>query len=173
MKKRLMRSRILTPAPHIILNHLKHEKYKHIPEHVLGCSCEICVSLLDSAEFTPLKAQFQKRIKKYIREWKQYTLQLPVQKLPYLPEQNLKIESSWFSIMEERQKLSFHAHERSIVSGVYYPHFPKGSVNLIIEGEEIDIRAGYLYLFPSWAEHGTEENQSKERYVIAFNVGIA
>jgi len=189
--KKLMRYRISTPSKNNILNALKTETHqKSLTNHNLlkhgetedrntmyttrlsdtvqpeppkePRSSFYCESLLDYPEFAQLKRQFQKRVRKYVGEWNLFRG----------GKSNLKITESWFNIMREGNSLTFHRHERSIITGAYYPFLPEGSANLILEGEEIDLEEGYLYLFPSWAEHGTEENKSRERYVISFNVGV-
>ena len=33
----------------------------------------------------------------------------------------------------------------------------------------LPVQEGYLFLFPSWLEHGTNTNTTNERYVISFN----
>ena len=133
-------------------------------------------NFLLAPQFNTLKLEIDKRIKEL------GTL------IGYVDD--LMIVNSWFSIMNKDSKLRPHTHKGSIISGAYYPKCPDGSVGLTFtnplepykmcelydttteynKGEwEFPIREGHLLLWPSWLQHGTNINNTNERYVISFN----
>ena len=104
--------------------------------------------------------------------------------------QEFVLTNSWLSIMNNGTSLKMHRHEASLISGAYYPKCPQGSVGLSFRNpllphkmcelhnnltaynaveSVLPANEGYLYLFPSWLEHGTKVNMTAERYVISFN----
>ena len=107
------------------------------------------------------------------------------------------LQNSWCNIHSPNEFSQIHHHGNSLISGVYYPIFPKNSGNIsfhktvfpptnlfpqsiMIEFDEhnhlnagmyyIEIKEGTIVLFPSHLEHKVAENLSNEkRYSIAFN----
>ena len=107
------------------------------------------------------------------------------------------LQNSWSNIHKPNEFSQIHKHGNSLISGVYYPIFPKNSGNIsfhhkdsictnlfppsiMIEFDEhnnlnagmyyIEIQEGTIVLFPSHLEHKVQENKSNEkRYSIAFN----
>ena len=100
------------------------------------------------------------------------------------------ISTSWFNTMSEGGSVESHRHERSVISGAYYPYADDGSNPLMLESpiqqlrmndciikvtgfnrytEHVPALPGSLVLFPSWLKHYVEPNNSKKRYVISFN----
>ena len=105
-----------------------------------------------------------------------------------------RITNSWYNIMGEDSKVEFHIHEGSTISGVYYPLLeeencklifksPNPSINLIPKLTDkgpysqlkyfiVPIKQNHLYLFPSYLEHGTLENQGGTRIALSFNTTV-
>lgn len=103
----------------------------------------------------------------------------------------LMLTSSWFNIMEPEGKVMPHNHRSSTVSGAFYlssepdtcPLYLKNPLNTIkmldipdernqytSDTAQIDAITGRVIIFPSYIEHYTTENMSKEsRIVISFN----
>ena len=106
------------------------------------------------------------------------------------------LQNSWCNIHGSNESSQIHYHGGSLLSGVYYPIFPKNSGNLSFhknplhinlfhqsirfEYDELnnitaekyilEIKEGTIVLFPSQLEHSVEKNISNEkRYSIAFN----
>ncbi|MAV94274.1 MAG: hypothetical protein CMA31_01130 [Euryarchaeota archaeon] len=100
------------------------------------------------------------------------------------------ISTSWFNRLEEYGSVDPHKHERSVISGAYYPKCDNGSAPLMFESPlqpyamnmnfikqtkfntytEIFTPAdGLLILFPSWLKHSVPPNQSSNRYTVSFN----
>ena len=105
--------------------------------------------------------------------------------------------NSWCNIHGPNEYSQIHHHGNSLISGVYYPIFPKRSGNIsfhikdgvctnifpqaiMMEYDEfthinagayyIEVKEGTIVLFPSHLEHKVQENKSKQkRYSIAFN----
>ena len=92
--------------------------------------------------------------------------------------------------MNKNGSLKEHRHRTSIISGAYYPKCPITSAGLTFKnpldpykmcelGEKetefnaikttLPVQEGYLFLFPSWLEHGTNTYTTDERCVISFN----
>ena len=132
-------------------------------------------SILKNDEFSLLIKEFEKCLEEYTE-------------LIGLTE--VRISNSWVSIMNENVGIREHRHPGSVVTGAYYPKKPTDSVELTLSnplqpykmcelydkytGYNTDVgfvptQEGYLYLFPSWLEHGTNLNTTDERYVISFN----
>ena len=132
-------------------------------------------SVLKDDEFSLLTKEFEICLKEYTE-------------LTGLTE--VQISNSWFSIMNKNVGIGEHRHPGSVVTGVYYPKYPVNSIELTLSNPLqpykmcelydkitgfnsdigfIPIQEGYLYLFPSWLEHGTNLNTTDERYVISFN----
>ena len=104
--------------------------------------------------------------------------------------------NSWSNIHGPGEYSQIHCHANSIISGVYYPIFPKNSgglylhkswnyknlidQNIMLDYEEynnitsskylLDIKEGVIVMFPSHLDHSVDTNRSSEkRYSIAFN----
>jgi uncharacterized protein (TIGR02466 family) len=108
----------------------------------------------------------------------------------YLGLRPSRLGYNWFNILFKGGKVDSHHHGSSIISGAYYPHYIENTCNLIFKSPlysavnyedvkpnsnfytkfSMPIKQGYLYLFPGWLEHYTEENTAQEkRIVISFN----
>ena len=100
------------------------------------------------------------------------------------------LSTSWFNTLYEKGSVTPHRHERSVISGAYYPKVPEGSIGLTFESpiemykmaevhnditeynmKDVTVPAteGYLYLFPSWLKHGSKTNTTDNRMVVSFN----
>jgi len=106
------------------------------------------------------------------------------------------LQNSWSNIHGPKEKAQIHYHGNSLLSGVYYPIFPKNSGNIAFhrgtiynnifnasirfEYEEhnnvtaeqyvLGPKEGTIVIFPSHLEHSVEKNNSNEnRYSLAFN----
>jgi uncharacterized protein (TIGR02466 family) len=104
--------------------------------------------------------------------------------------------NSWSNIHSPNESSQIHFHASSLLSGVYYPIFPKNSGNIAFhnigtyanifnqsirfEYEEnnnltsekyvLNLKEGTIVIFPSHLDHSVERNNSNEkRYSIAFN----
>ena len=111
-------------------------------------------------------------------------------------KQTFYLTNSWCNIHGPNEQSQIHYHANSLLSGVYYPIFPKDSGNISFhrnisnynifndiikfEYEEynnitaeqyvIDLKEGTIVIFPSHVEHKVQKNNSNEnRYSIAFN----
>tara|TARA_B100001093_G_scaffold446071_1_gene450063 strand:+ start:61 stop:678 length:618 start_codon:yes stop_codon:yes gene_type:complete len=106
------------------------------------------------------------------------------------------LQNSWCNIHGPEEESQIHYHGNSLLSGVYYPIFPKNSGNIAfhkgsiynnifhqsirLEYEEhnnvtaekyvLGPKEGTIVIFPSHLEHSVEKNNSNEnRYSLAFN----
>ena len=100
------------------------------------------------------------------------------------------IVNSWCNILNEGGYVRRHRHEKSILSGAYYPTSDADDTPLFIENpntvfkmtetKEYDtefnwekvgftVETGKLLLWPSHLYHLTERNRSNERFTISFN----
>jgi len=106
------------------------------------------------------------------------------------------LQNSWCNIHGPEEESQIHYHGNSLLSGVYYPIFPKNSGNIAFhrgtiynnifnasirfEYEEhnnvtaeqyvLGPKEGTIVIFPSHLEHSVEKNNSNEnRYSLAFN----
>ena len=105
--------------------------------------------------------------------------------------------NSWCNLHNPNESSQIHHHGNSLISGVYYPIFPKRSGNISFHNKDsvctnifpqaimmeydefthinagayyIEVKEGTIVLFPSHLEHKVQENKSKQkRYSIAFN----
>lgn len=146
-------------------------------------------NVIQKYSLSSLMKHIQSTLQKYVNvvEWSYGTD-------PRKNNEGLKIGmlDSWFNITEKNQKHQMHIHPHHTISGVYYHQmkkemggiifrnpnpfvanhlFPEGptSPNMITFVPE----EGTLILFPSWLEHGTEDNQTDEdRISISFNIDI-
>jgi len=132
-----------------------------------------------------LRTQIEKHCEHYVRKY--LTIKSNVQ---------FYLLNSWSNIHGPGEYSQIHCHANSIISGVYYPIFPKNSgglclhkswnyknlidQNIMLEYEEynnitaskylLDIEEGTIVMFPSHLDHSVEKNNSNEkRYSIAFN----
>lgn len=100
------------------------------------------------------------------------------------------ISASWFNILYKGGRVEAHRHERSIVSGAYFPMVEPSSSPLVFENPleqymmgtqiveetsfsqnflEFKPANGMMILFPSWLKHHVPENKSGKRYTVSFN----
>jgi uncharacterized protein (TIGR02466 family) len=100
------------------------------------------------------------------------------------------ISTSWFNLLEKYGSVDGHRHEKSVLSGAYYPKCENGSSPLMFESplqhyamnmtfikqtrfntysEGLVPVDGLLILFPSWLRHAVPPNQSGKRYTVSFN----
>ena len=131
-----------------------------------------------------LKSKIDFHLENYIRKY------LHIKK-----ELNFYMLNSWVNIHRPNDWSQIHNHGNSLISGVYYPIFPKDSghiqfhksnrINLfdqciMMEYDEdtivnagryqIDVSEDLIVLFPSHLEHSVNKNISnKNRYSLAFN----
>ena len=107
--------------------------------------------------------------------------------------------NSWVNIHHPKDESQIHYHRNSLISGVYYPIFPKNSGDLVFHKSTIynnlfhhcitpefdehsnvtaqkymlEVTEGTIVIFPSHLEHSVEKNESNEiRYSIAFNLFV-
>lgn len=132
--------------------------------------------ILDHEDLKDLKADFQKAVDVYC------------QKVGL--GNNVKISMSWFNILQKGQSVNLHRHEVSILSAAYYVRSDKDSAGLNfrspidpyrmheffvqnteynVKNVEVPCEQGALYLFPSWLEHYTNQNQTDKRITVSFN----
>ena len=100
------------------------------------------------------------------------------------------ISTSWFNTLYEKGSVTAHRHERSVISGAYYPKVDPNSSPLVFESPlqpyqmnmnnirqtnynayNLDFmpQEGLLVLFPSWLRHSVPSNPTEKRYTISFN----
>jgi uncharacterized protein (TIGR02466 family) len=100
------------------------------------------------------------------------------------------IVNSWCNILKEGGRVKRHRHEKSILSGAYYPKSDPDDCPLLLENpnhvfkmtetkvsdteynvEQIGIptKTGKLVIWPSYLYHETFRNSSDERYTLSFN----
>ena len=104
-------------------------------------------------------------------------------------EQN-KIVNSWCNVLKEGGNVKRHRHEKSVLSGAYYPVSDADDCPLFIENPNTVFKmteskvneteyntervgftteAGKLIIWPSYLYHETPRNASDDRYTISFN----
>ena len=132
-----------------------------------------------------LKTEIEKHCEHYVRKY-----------LTIKSNAQFYLLNSWSNIHGPGEYSQIHCHANSIISGVYYPIFPKNSgglylhkswnyknlidQNIMLDYEEynnitsskylLDIKEGVIVMFPSHLDHSVDTNRSKEkRYSIAFN----
>lgn len=102
----------------------------------------------------------------------------------------IAISNSWWNKMNVNGTVETHRHFCSVLSGAFYPSAPLGSGELFfkspIDGLKMNDpyvkpsefstsqvafipKNNYLYIFPSWLEHGVKSNQAEGRIVVSFN----
>ena len=98
------------------------------------------------------------------------------------------IINSWANVIGQSGYVKRHRHEKSILSGAYYP--TNSNANLILEHpntnfqmtqtnvnetifncDKVTIKpeAGKLVIWPSYIYHSTENNSDEKRYTVSFN----
>jgi len=132
-----------------------------------------------------LKAKIEKHCEHYVRKY-----------LTIKSNAQFYLLNSWSNIHSPGEHSQIHCHANSIISGVYYPIFPKKSggiyfhkswnyknlidQNIMLDFEEynyitaskylLDIEEGTIVMFPSHLDHSVDKNKSNgKRYSIAFN----
>ena len=145
------------------------------------CTYSFDRHILDHPELNNLKEVFKQSISWYCK---------------FVGIKNQRISTSWFNYTYDGGKVNPHRHTETAVSCVYYPSFPEGAANLKLQNPwfthireqkdyfwadtdrltpytqqdyEIQIKEGYMYLFPGWAVHYSDESESGERIVVAAN----
>ena len=119
-------------------------------------------AILNQDEFLSLKEKFFNCVKEYNEKFQ-------------LHKKKIEITNSWFNVMSQDSGIRFHSHKDSLLSGVYYPNLPEGSLNLSFisskkEKTTLPIKEGHLYIFPSMLEHGSSNtNKCDNRIVISFD----
>jgi len=104
-------------------------------------------------------------------------------------EQNV-IVNSWCNILKEGGSVKRHRHDKSVLSGAYYPASDPDDCPLLIENPNtifkmtetkiydteynvgsvrVPTQQGKLVVWPSYLYHETQKNSSDERYTISFN----
>lgn len=104
-------------------------------------------------------------------------------------EKNVVV-NSWCNILKEGGSVKRHRHEKSILSGAYYPASSGDDCPLYIENPNhvfkmtetvahqseynwqmagFTVETGKLLLWPSHLYHFTNKNASEERFTISFN----
>ena len=100
------------------------------------------------------------------------------------------LSTSWFNTLYKGGSVNAHRHERSVISGAYYPKCDDASAPLIFESPlqpyqmnmnninqtqynqyflDFNPAPGLLVLFPSWLRHRVRPNGADKRYTISFN----
>ena len=101
------------------------------------------------------------------------------------------ITAGWYNVLPPGGFTKRHRHECSVVSGAFYVKLPEKSGNLYFVSPlqqyrmcemylepnwyqqyeaEMHLQESWLYLFPSWLEHGSRVNESEEdRVTVSFN----
>ena len=123
---------------------------------------------------TPIHDKITKKLKEYTSAMGLY---------------DTSIVHSWFNIQKPNSMLDVHNHHNSKISGALYLQVDEDSSELIFhdmhpfhnlrertQDNEFNFHrfsikptGGMLVLFPSWLNHSSGINQSKERIVISFN----
>lgn len=94
----------------------------------------------------------------------------------YVCNTKLSVMYYWFQQYEKDDYHSWHIHNSSIFSCVYYLDIaqdtPKTTFRLFDKSEiEIEMNEGEILIFPSYLEHISKSNQSeKTKTIISFNI---
>jgi len=132
-----------------------------------------------------LKTEIENHCENYVRKY-----------LTVKDNAQFYLQNSWCNIHKPGEESQIHYHGGSLLSGVYYPIFPKNSgdisfyravsyTNLFhstirVEFDEnnnvnaetytIRLKEGSIVIFPSQLEHKVQKNNSDQnRYSLAFN----
>ena len=130
--------------------------------------------------FEDIKSFIQKNLNIYVKEAYDFT-----------GDQSIKITQSWINITLRNKHHHKHKHSNSLVSGVFYINTIKDDGILLFDekrdsgfhvGEmenksgmypkikKVKVKTGDLILFPSWLEHGVQDNTTdKDRISLSFN----
>ena len=101
------------------------------------------------------------------------------------------ISGGWYNVLPPGGYTERHRHESSVISGAFYLKLPENSGNLYFvsplqqyrmcemhvkpnyyqnSAAEMNLQENWLYIFPSWLEHGSKPNESDEdRITVSFN----
>lgn len=141
------------------------------------------------------KSSWETGYENFIYEQKLFNLNKDIQECidKYTEEAGLDkniIVQSWFNVLETGGYVRRHRHEKSIISGAFYPLADETSCPLYLENpvntfrltetptketiynnprQGIQPKTGMLVLFPSWMYHSTDINQGNKRITISFN----
>lgn len=144
----------------------------------IGNKISVENSILDKPEMGLIRDWIQNCLREYFD-----AAHKPVQ------EVELKITQSWVNFSEPGQFHHKHAHQNSLVSGVFYlktnlddriNFYRSGHQELKVQPKELNIYnsdswwleaiEGQLILFPSWLHHAVPNVQGKDtRVSLAFN----
>tara|TARA_B100000900_G_C20537668_1_gene699042 strand:- start:144 stop:761 length:618 start_codon:yes stop_codon:yes gene_type:complete len=151
--------------------------------HVNNSDISIDRYLLNS--MPELKTEIENHCENYVRKY-----------LTIKDNAQFYLQNSWCNLHGPGEKSQIHYHGSSLLSGVYYPIFPKNSGdisfykavnhnnlfhstirfeynesdNLTAETYTVRLREGTIVMFPAHIEHAVQPNESNEnRYSIAFN----
>lgn len=105
-------------------------------------------------------------------------------------DQNVIVQS-WYNVLENGGNIRRHRHEKSVLTGAYYPKINKGEDCTLFVENPTDVFkfvespqretvytskqqgltpfSGMLVIFPSYLYHFTNDNQGEERISISFN----
>jgi mannose-6-phosphate isomerase-like protein (cupin superfamily) len=85
----------------------------------------------------------------------------------------LKLLNYWFQQYEESDRHSWHIHEYSVFSNVYYVDLPNGAAKTTfkVSGKEfeVEVAEGQILTFPSCFQHCSKPNKVGTKTVISFN----
>ena len=162
-----------------------------------------CVEMIDAFnEYGPDhplvakgKSSYQKGDEQFLNDHKLIPLWKTIQECIDVYTQHLGVDysllsTSWFNSLFNGGAVDAHRHERSIISGAYYPYVDKGSSPIVFRNPnqvnfmnyspmgltdynryelECFPKTGLVVLFPSWLEHRVITNQTEKRYTVSFN----
>jgi len=156
---------------------------EYVRTHVNNSDISIDRYLLNS--MPELKTEIENHCENYVRKY-----------LTVKDNAQFYLQNSWCNIHKPGEESQIHYHGGSLLSGVYYPIFPKNSgdisfyravsyTNLFhstirVEFDEnnnvnaetytIRLKEGSIVIFPSQLEHKVQKNNSDQnRYSLAFN----
>ncbi len=156
---------------------------EYVRTHVNNSDISIDRYLLNS--MPELKTEIENHCENYVRKY-----------LTVKDNAQFYLQNSWCNIHKPSEESQIHYHGGSLLSGVYYPIFPKNSgdisfyravsyTNLFhstirVEFDEnnnvnaetytIRLKEGSIVIFPSQLEHKVQKNNSDQnRYSLAFN----
>jgi hypothetical protein len=93
----------------------------------------------------------------------------------YKYHMNLRVDNYWFQQYKQFDFHSWHIHEGSLFSCVYYVDLntssPKTSFNILGKEINIDVNEGQILVFPSYLLHCSKPNEiNKIKTIISFNI---
>jgi hypothetical protein len=88
---------------------------------------------------------------------------------------HIKVSNYWFQQYKQNDFHSWHIHEKSLLSCVYYVDMsseaPKTTFNILGKETEIAVSEGHVLVFPSYLLHCSKPNKdTKKKTVISFNI---